>query len=178
MISFYFPLFKQSGINYPPTSSVPLSFKKGASFLMLSFNQLSHSYPLHRGKGATCYRYSQSLTYSILLSTIRQQRPSRDEWVLPDSKTAPELYKVVRPGAIFFGISQSPRPAIISRQAGMDGLSRMEKCPLDCTQTVRSGRFLSRNKIWATRTGPILISRQAGMNGLFRVEKCPLGCTK
>ena len=35
VISFYFPLFKQSGINYPPTSSVPLSFKKGASFLML-----------------------------------------------------------------------------------------------------------------------------------------------
>ena len=46
VISFYFPLFKQSGINYPPTSSVPLSFKKGASFLMLSFNQLSHAYPL------------------------------------------------------------------------------------------------------------------------------------
>ena len=44
--SFYFPLFKQSGINYPPTSSVPLSFKKGASFLMLSFNQLSHACPL------------------------------------------------------------------------------------------------------------------------------------
>ena len=38
VISFYFPLFKQSGINYPPTSSVPLSFKKGASFLMLSFS--------------------------------------------------------------------------------------------------------------------------------------------
>ena len=37
VISFYFPLFKQSGINYPPTSSVPLSFKKGASFFMLSF---------------------------------------------------------------------------------------------------------------------------------------------
>ena len=46
VISFYFPLFKQSGINYPPTSSVPLSFKKGASFLMLSFNQLSHACPL------------------------------------------------------------------------------------------------------------------------------------
>ena len=46
VISFYFPLFKQRGINYPPTSSVPLSFKKGASFLMLSFNQLSHAYPL------------------------------------------------------------------------------------------------------------------------------------
>ena len=46
VISFCFSLFKQSGINYPPTSSVPLSFKKGASFLMLSFNQLSHSYPL------------------------------------------------------------------------------------------------------------------------------------
>ncbi|WP_234944909.1 hypothetical protein, partial [Dialister histaminiformans] len=41
-----FPLFKQSGINYPPTSSVPLSFKKGASFFMLSFNQLSHACPL------------------------------------------------------------------------------------------------------------------------------------
>ena len=38
VISFYFPLFKQSGINYPPTSSVPLSFKKGASFFMLSFS--------------------------------------------------------------------------------------------------------------------------------------------
>ena len=46
VISFCFPLFKQSGINYPPTSSVPLSFKKGASFLMLSFNQLSHACPL------------------------------------------------------------------------------------------------------------------------------------
>ena len=46
VISFCFSLFKQSGINYPPTSSVPLSFKKGASFLMLSFNQLSHACPL------------------------------------------------------------------------------------------------------------------------------------
>ena len=46
VISFCFPLFKQSGINYPPTSSVPLSFKKGASFLMLSFNQLLHACPL------------------------------------------------------------------------------------------------------------------------------------
>ena len=36
----------------------------------------------------------------------------------------------------------------------------MKNIFLDCTQTVRSGRFLSRNKIWATRTGPILISRQ------------------
>ena len=41
VISFYFPLFKQSGINYPPTSSVPLSFKKGAAFSLLE--KLQHS---------------------------------------------------------------------------------------------------------------------------------------
>ena len=73
---------------------------------MLLFVQLSHSCLLSRGSSSTCYRYSYTLTYSILLSSIRQQRSSRDEWVLPDSKMAPELYKIVRPGAIFlFGIS-------------------------------------------------------------------------
>ena len=83
VISFYFPLFKQSGINYPPTSSVPLSFKKGASFLMLSFNQLSHACPLqeenillhscdpwglHRPEGLfrMLARFSSNLASSIL----------------------------------------------------------------------------------------------------------------
>ena len=36
-----------------------------------SVNQLLHACSLLRGKSATCYRYSQALTYSNLLSTIR-----------------------------------------------------------------------------------------------------------
>ena len=42
------------------------------------------------------------------------------EWKMPSG-----LYKVVRPEGVFrFGISQSPRPAIISQKAGMQRLFR------------------------------------------------------
>ena len=46
---------------------------------MLLFIQLLHSCLLRRGKGATCYRYSQALTYSILLSTIFDGPPLSPE---------------------------------------------------------------------------------------------------
>ena len=45
------------------------------TYSMLLFVQISHSYLLRTGKSATCYRYSQALTYRILLSTTNQQRP-------------------------------------------------------------------------------------------------------
>ena len=76
VISFCFPLFKQSGINYPPTSSVPLSFKKGASFLMLSFNQLSHAcllqeenIPLHTVPNSIgiCRQQTKFATFTLSL---------------------------------------------------------------------------------------------------------------
>ena len=97
---------ENSTFHHPPGADGPPFSPERETYGMLLFIQLLHSCLLRRGKGATCYRYSQALTYSILLSSIRQQRSSRDEWVLPDSKMAPELYKIVRPGAIFlFGIS-------------------------------------------------------------------------
>ena len=71
MISFCFPLFKQSGINYPPTSSVPLSFKKGASFLMLSFSQLSYSYVFVKWK--KCNILPSFLLIHIVDSTFPHQ---------------------------------------------------------------------------------------------------------
>ena len=106
----------------PRRSSVPLSLQKGAAygmlpickaFVCLPFYKRSFHIPLQSPWGGTrpLSVSSSSIlsfiqTYSILLSTIRQQKPSRDEWMLPDSKMAPELYKVVRPRAIFgFGIS-------------------------------------------------------------------------
>ena len=39
VISFFFPLFKQSGINYPPTSSVPLSLQNGKRFACFTSRQ-------------------------------------------------------------------------------------------------------------------------------------------
>ena len=53
----------------------PLSPER-ETYGMLLFIQLLHSCLLRRGKGATCYRYSQALTYSILLSTIFDGPPS------------------------------------------------------------------------------------------------------
>ena len=60
---------------------------------------------------------------------------------------------------------------LISRQAGMQRLFRGKNIFLDCTQTVRSGRFLSRNKMGVRSIiYYLIISRQAGMDGFFRVE--------
>ena len=60
---------------------------------------------------------------------------------------------------------------LISRQAGMQRLFRVKNIFLDCTQTVRSGRFLSRNKMGVRSIiYYLIISRQAGMDGFFRVE--------
>ena len=50
---------------------------------MLLFVQLSHSYLLHRGKSATCYRYCQSLTYSILFPPFFHRRIFRLSWRFP-----------------------------------------------------------------------------------------------
>ena len=102
---------------------------------MLLFVQLSHSCLLSRGSSSTCYRYSYTLTYSILLSSIRQQRSSRDEWVLPDSKMAPELYKIVRPGAIFFFWDKLIAQTSYNFAAGRDGwIIPSGKMPPGCTK--------------------------------------------
>ena len=71
VISFCCSLFKQSGINYPPTSSVPLSFKKGASFLMLSFSQLSYSYVFVKWK--KCNILPSFLLIHIVDSTFQRR---------------------------------------------------------------------------------------------------------
>ena len=47
---------------------------------MLLFIQLLHSCLLRRGKSATCYRYSYTLTYRILLSPTSQQRPGCQQY--------------------------------------------------------------------------------------------------
>ena len=75
--SFCFPLSQHRGIYFPPPANgwrSPFLSRTG-NVLHASVNQLLHSCLLHRGKSATCYRHSQALTYSILLSTTSQQRP-------------------------------------------------------------------------------------------------------
>ena len=59
---------------HQPQAGPPLSPER-ETYGMLLFVQLSHSYLLHRGSSSTCYRYSYTPTYSILLSTTSQPRP-------------------------------------------------------------------------------------------------------
>ena len=59
---------------HQPQAGPPLSPER-ETYGMLLFIQLLHSCLLRRGKSATCYRYSYTLTYRILLSTTSQQRP-------------------------------------------------------------------------------------------------------
>ena len=57
----------------------PLSPER-ETYGMLLFIQLLHSCLLRRGKSATCYRYSYTLTYRILLSPTSQQRPGCQQY--------------------------------------------------------------------------------------------------
>ena len=65
---------QHSTFHHQPKAGGPPFSPERETYGMLLFIQLLHSCLLRRGKSATCYRYSQALTYSILLSTI-QQRP-------------------------------------------------------------------------------------------------------
>ena len=67
---------ENSTFHHPPGADGPPFSPERETYGMLLFIQLLHSCLLRRGKGATCYRYSQALTYSILLSTIFDGPPS------------------------------------------------------------------------------------------------------
>ena len=77
------PLFLYSNIEdstfHQPQAGPPLSPER-ETYGMLLFVQLSHSYLLHRGSSSTCYRYSYTPTYSILLSTTSQPRPGCSQY--------------------------------------------------------------------------------------------------
>ena len=75
--AFPYPNIEDSTFHHPPLSP------KRETYGMLLFVQLSHSYLLHRGKSATCYRYCQALTYSILFSTFFHRRIFRLSWRFP-----------------------------------------------------------------------------------------------
>ena len=68
-----------STFHHQPTAGGPPFSPERETYGMLLFIQLLHSCLLRRGKGATCYRYSQALTYSILLSTIFDGPPLSPE---------------------------------------------------------------------------------------------------
>ena len=72
--AFLYSNIVDSTFHHQPTAGGPPFSPERETYSMLLFVQLLHACLLHRGKSATCYRYSQALTYSILLSTI-QQRP-------------------------------------------------------------------------------------------------------
>ena len=57
---------------HQPQAGPPLSPER-ETYGMLLFIQLLHSCLLRRGKSATCYRYSYTLTYRILLSPTSQR---------------------------------------------------------------------------------------------------------
>ena len=69
-----FPLSQHRGFYFPPSAAqmVPLSPERETYGIFL-FIQLLHSCLLRRGKSATCYRYSYTLTYRILLSPTSQR---------------------------------------------------------------------------------------------------------
>ena len=68
------PSDSHSGFYFPPSAAqmVPLSPERETYGIFL-FIQLLHSCLLRRGKSATCYRYSYTLTYRILLSPTSQR---------------------------------------------------------------------------------------------------------
>ena len=68
-----------STFHHQPTAGGPPFSPERETYSMLLFVQLLHSCLLHRGKSATCYRYSQALTYSNLLSTIFDGPPLSPE---------------------------------------------------------------------------------------------------
>ena len=107
VIFVYFPLFQHRGFYFPPPANkdravnsmeikdfiilwtysqwrqaivvIPPFLSIEGNVLHDSVNQLLHACSLLRGKSATCYRYSQALTYSNLLSTIFDGPPLSPE---------------------------------------------------------------------------------------------------
>ena len=71
---------QHSTFHHQPKAGGPPFSPERETYGMLLFIQLLHSCLLRRGKSATCYRYSQALTYRVLLSTSRQQRPGCQQY--------------------------------------------------------------------------------------------------
>ena len=110
---------------------VPLSLQRGKRVAFFTFVAIGILMALWCVNVLKLYRVTLSRTENCL----NNYAAGRDEWVLPDSKMAPELYKVVRPGAIYFVWDKLISQTSNNFAAGRDGwIIPSGKMPPGCTK--------------------------------------------